>query len=378
VTGGGGWERWVGRAARSFETRAQRARDQLLGPPAARHVVVYRGYGTAGEIVVSGRVLANRPAAPAVRTDAWWRNLSNTLRHLESDEVPGARLRVALHDAVQEAVTDDEGYFRAWLHPAAPLDPELLWHPVEVDVLEPLHRHVARVRGAGHVIVPRSSAGFGVISDLDDTVIRTDATRLIPMLRRTLLQNALTRLPFPGVAQFYRGLHGGAGGVSGNPIFYVSSSPWNLYPLLADFLEHQAIPAGPLLLRDWGLGSDGVLPTRHGAHKLGAIRDILGRFPGMPFILIGDSGQEDPEIYSTIVHEFGDRIMAVYIRNVSPGPDRIAAVRRLAREVDRAGSALLLADDTMECARHAAHMGWVEEGALAAVAAATASEENPG
>jgi phosphatidate phosphatase APP1 len=88
----------------------------------------------------------------------------------------------------------------------------------------------------------------------------------------------------------------------------------------------------------------------------------------LPFILIGDSGQRDPEIYREVVAEYPARILAIYIRSVSPDPLRRETVRALAREVERAGSALLLTDDTLSAARHAADNGWISSEAVAAVA----------
>jgi phosphatidate phosphatase APP1 len=373
MSGGPGWDRWLGRVARGVERRVDETRSRVLGERRARQVVMYRGFGSHEEVFVSGRVLANRPIPAATASDAWWRNLASALRHLESDEVTGAEVRLSLHGVDHLAVTDDEGYFRAWLRPAAWPRETRLWHDVQAEVTRPLHPDQHAVNATGSVIVPRGTAAFGVISDIDDTVIRTDATRLLSMLRRTLLENARTRLPFPGVAHFYGALHGGMQGTAGNPLFYVSSSPWNLYPLLTDFLEHQHIPLGPLLLRDWGISERGVLPTSHGSHKLGAIRQILDCYPALPFILIGDSGQEDPEIYSAIVHDYGQRILAVYIRDVTHS-GRARAITALAQEVAGAGSELLLASDTLECARHAARKGWIEEEALDAVAAATTAD----
>ena len=85
-------------------------------------------------------------------------------------------------------------------------------------------------------------------------------------------------------------------------MFYVSSSPWNLYDLLSDFFNLQNIPIGPVLfLRDWGLSDQGFLPTRNRSYKLGYIKEIIETFNDLPFILIGDSGQEDPEIYTEVV-----------------------------------------------------------------------------
>ena len=169
-------------------------------------------------------------------------------------------------------------------------------------------------------------------------MVKTGATSLLRMARTTFLSNARTRVPFPGVAAFYRALQKGAGESPFNPVFYVSSSPWNLHDLLTEFLTLQKIPIGPLMLRDWGMSAQESMPTGHAGHKLGAIRRILDLFPALPFILIGDSGQEDPEIYHRVVHDYPDRILAVYIRNVTPRPERVDAIRRLADEVEKAGS----------------------------------------
>ena len=86
----------------------------------------------------------------------------------------------------------------------------------------------------GRVLVPPSDAEFGVISDLDDTVIQSDVIRKLRMLVKLALSNAHTRKPFRGVAAFYRALHRGR-----NPFFYVSKSPHNLYSPLVEFLQHQ-------------------------------------------------------------------------------------------------------------------------------------------
>jgi phosphatidate phosphatase APP1 len=363
---------------RGVQRNVEGARTRVLGARLARQLVAYRGFGNETEAFISGRVLADRPVRPVDAADHWLTNLGRTLRQLESDEVTGARVRIRLHDAERTAVTDDEGYFRAWLPLAGAPAGGAPWHDAELEVLEPLHPDEAHVRATGGVLVPLATATAGIISDIDDTVIRTEATRLLRMLKRTLLENARTRLPFPGVAEFYAGLEGGAGGKDGNPTFYVSSSPWNLYPVLTDFLEHQSIPSGPLILRDWGITERSVLPTSHGDHKLGAIRQILDCYPALPFFLIGDSGQEDPEIYRTIVHDYGNRILAVYIRNVTPGRDRARAVAELAEEVRQAGSELLLSDDTAASAVHAAERGWMTRAALDSVhAAVTASATRP-
>ena len=110
------------------------------------------------------------------------------------------------------------------------------------------------------------------------------------MIQQTFTGSALTRTPFPGAPELYRDLAAGA-----NPFFYVSSSPWNLHSFLVAFLRHHDFPRGPVLLRD-------LLGTAAGREeKHGRIHEILELHPGLPFVLLGDSGEKDPAVYADIV-----------------------------------------------------------------------------
>jgi phosphatidate phosphatase APP1 len=270
--------------------------------------------------------------------------------------------------AEREVLADEEGHVAARLVLDAPLPEDRIWHAVEYRLVWPVAVD-APATAVGRVLVPATTAGYGVISDIDDTVIQMDVRQLVRMARTVVFGNARTRLPFPGVAAFYRALEAGYGGVGPNPLFYVSSSPWNLHDLLAEFFELQRIPAGPALLRDWGIQAHELLPTAHGSHKQAAIRRILAEYPALPFILVGDSGQEDPEIYASIIREYPGRVLATYIRSVHRAPERIAAVAALARELEHEGATLVVADDTLAAARHAASKGWIVEDAVERVAA---------
>ena len=127
------------------------------------------------------------------------------------------------------------------------------------------------------------------------------------------------------VDRYGRALHDGPEGGAGNPLFYVSSSPWHLYTPLVDFLQSQSLPLGPLLLKELGVRSLFGAGS-HMDHKLAHIREIVETYPHLPFVLIGDSGQQDPEIYREVVLRYPDRIRAIYIRSVNPDPARIEAV----------------------------------------------------
>ena len=325
-------------------------------------IVGYRGYGTSDRALVLGRVLQDEGIRAPHPEQSRWRNMIATLRRIESDPLPFARVRARLAAAREarheEIIADDEGFLRHWLAARESLSPPG-WHTIDLDLADPPNGKP--VRATAQILTPAPTATFGVVSDMDDTVLQSEVTSFLRAARMVLLENALTRLPFPGVAAFYRALERGATGAESNPIFYVSSSPWNLYDVIDGFLEAQRIPVGPLLLRDWDLGK---LNERHARHKGNVIREIFTTYPELPFLLVGDSGQEDPEIYTEIVREHPGRVKAVYIRNVSANPERSERIRALAREVADAGSTLVLADDTLAVARHAALHGWIASGAL--------------
>jgi phosphatidate phosphatase APP1 len=324
------------------------------------HVVGYRGYGTSDRALVLARVLQDEGMVDPDRDHSRLRNLVEMLKRVEADPYPFARVRARVPglDAARELVADDEGFVRAWI--AAPgAFASAGWHPVGLELSGT--GHGPRPTSSAQILVPPATASFGVVSDMDDTVLQSEVTNVIRAARIVLLENALTRLPFPGVAAFYRALARGATGAEENPVFYVSSSPWNIYDMIARFLDAQGIPIGPLLLRDWDVKR---MAQRHQAHKGAAIREILDTYPALPFILVGDSGQEDPEIYAEVVREIPGRIRAVYIRNVTPHAERTSRIRALAREVADAGSTLVLADDTLTVARHAAAHGWISADAL--------------
>ncbi len=322
-------------------------------------------------MLVLARVLQDEPLAPADAGHGKVRNLLAMLKRLESDPLPFARVRARLRGGDRELVADDEGFVREWLETERGGTEG--WGSIRLELPHPSGAP-PRVTEAP-ILIPAAAAAYGVISDLDDTVLQSEVTNFLRAARMVLLENARTRLPFAGVAAFYRALEEGPAGGPKNPIFYVSSSPWNLYDVIDEFLEAEGIPAGPLLLRNWDLGPS---LFRQAGHKTRLIREILETFPTLPFILVGDSGQEDPEIYAEIVAAHPNRILAVYIRSVEPDPERSAAVRRLTERVKAAGSTLVLADDTLAIASHASAHGWIREAALPEIRGEKRADEGGG
>jgi len=152
-------------------------------------------------------------------------------------------------------------------------------------------------------------------------------------------------------------------------VFYVSSSPWNLVDLLEDFLDLNGIPTGPLLLQDLGFG-EGKFISPHGhRHKLDRTLDLIAKYPNLKWILCGDSGQEDAQLYAEAVIAHPERILAVYIRDVDPDVDSVfdaQADERLAA-AKATGVPMLRVRDSLAIAEHAATLGVIDDADIDAV-----------
>ena len=327
-------------------------------------IMPYLGYGSADKFLFAGRVLEDEGFTPASSADRTWRNLVNMYRRFESDEVPGARIRARFQGIENEVTTDEEGYFSCEIEPVRRLGSNQ-WQQVQLELMDPPSPKKHPVRATARVLVPSPNVRFGIISDIDDTVISSNVGNKLKMILTVILSNEHTRKPFEGVAGLYRALQRGASGGEENPIFYVSNSAWNLYTVLLEFLKLQKIPLGPLLLRDFG--DHLFFSTDPASHKKSNIKMILDSFPQLPFVLIGDSGERDPEIYRDVVKKYPDRIRAIYIRSINQHPSRLAAIDKLIEEVRPTVSQLVLTPDSEFAAAHAAAEGLISTGGLAAV-----------
>jgi phosphatidate phosphatase APP1 len=333
---------------------------QRMGWSGPLQVLAYRGYGSADQLCFMGRVLRDEGLHPCDENWPVWKNALNMYRRFDHDEVPGARLRLTFQGQSHEVETDEAGFFRDPVQPQSPLADDSLWHQAEVELLEPQSEQEP-IRVVAKMLVPRSHAQFGVISDIDDTIVHTSATDLFKMIRLAYLGNSQTRLPIPGIPALYQALQAGDDGQRENPIFYVSSSAWNMYDLFEEFMDAQGLPAGPISLFALDLSLPKLFSFNHSDHKRDEIEPILHQYPDLPFILIGDSGQKDPEIYTQIVHDHPDRIACIYIRNIpKEHPERQPELETLAEQVRQGGSHWVTFEDALDAASHAIEQGWIQ------------------
>ena len=101
------------------------------------------------------------------------------------------------------------------------------------------------------------------------------------------------------------------------PVFYLSTGAWNVAPTLTRFLSRNLYPAGPLLLTDWGPTTDRWFRSGQ-AHKRATLERLAEEFPDVRWLLVGDDGQHDQEIYGEFVASHPENVAAVAIRQLSP------------------------------------------------------------
>ncbi len=323
----------------------------LLGPTV---IQPYRGFVENGIANVRARVM-EQPVFDSepggLRIDATL--AANLLRWIVLD-MAGVEVSVTVCGKTVTVNSDADGFVIAKV-PVGDIEPG--WHEVQFSAMD----RGREVTATGRVVLPDPASRIGFITDIDDTILSTGMTEGLKALRRTLLRDAYGRKPIPGTPSLYRGLARGTD--TSRPestFFYVSSGPWNLYSMLAQFLGVRGFPRGPLFLTDWRPGSptsdeDGKVESNH---KRARIRRILDAYPDMSFVLIGDNGERDPVIYQEFLESDPDRIQAAIIRDVSGSATDIDD--DFAPE-DLLPGSLITVRDSIQLAKLAQRMGLVDE-----------------
>jgi len=269
----------------------------------------FTGYGRPDRVRVMARVLLAPPKA--ARRDRK-RPTRRGFRNFLTVPAPQSRVRVTVAGHAVEVVTDRSGYVDVELDlPAgAHLPPGR--QEVALRCLDPADA----VTVTAPLQVLDAAPRLGVISDIDDTTLVTGVPRPLLATWNTFVRRAGSRRAVPGMAGLFRDLEAAHGDLA---VIYVSNGAWNTAGALRAFLERCGYPEGPLLLTDWGPTLTGWF--RSGPqHKAASIDLLMEWFGEVRWLLVGDDGQHDPQIYADAVQRWPDRVAAVAIRQVTEGP----------------------------------------------------------
>ena len=262
-------------------------------------VLLEPAVGTPSAVTVTGRVLKSTPHHGHSIVE-------KNVRLLTSTNWEGAPVEVRLGEVVGNVTSGHDGDFEVTL--TAPEG-----HPFESG----LGSLTATVAGASpatsSVDILPASAPFFVISDLDDTLSVTNVLKTSALLRSAFWQDGDTQPAVKGMPELYQCLK--AGGAPRPAFMLVSGSPIQYLDRVRVFLVRNGYPVFGIALRDIG-------PKTLSNYKQPVIRRLLKAIPNQ-VVLVGDSGEHDPEVYAQMREEFPGRVAAVYIRNAGHAENKV-------------------------------------------------------
>jgi phosphatidate phosphatase APP1 len=290
----------------AFNAQVERV---LRGRGWGNRVITHIGYGTSTYVRVFARVVMGRKGQPgppsrqdatgALAPEPWDRGW----RVFLTAPASGVPVTVTIGEREVYGRSDRGGYIDVVAHDHG-LEPG--WQQV-----------VVQAQGTeavpADVYIVGDDVTYGIVSDIDDTVITTMLPRPMLAAWNTFVLRGKTRRAVSGMAPLYRRLlaaHPGA------PIVYVSTGAWNTTSTLTRFLVESGYPLGPLMLTDWGATNTGWFRSGQ-EHKRTSLNRLARDFPHITWLLVGDDGQHDPELYAEFAENRPDRVRAVCIRQLS-------------------------------------------------------------
>lgn len=297
---------WFARLEYRYHSwRERRARRRGRKPT----IAAFPGYGSTAWVRILGRVLIAPPVKNSgggeyARVRGW--------RSFLSVPVGFAQVIVEINGQRHEVVADRGGVLDTRL--PANLEPGWQTLTMSVEGGEPVEEKVFVV--GDHV-------RFGVVSDIDDTVMVTALPRPMLAAWNSFVVDEHARQPVPGMAVLYERLtrlHPGA------PTIYLSTGAWNIAPTLVRFLRRHLYPPGAILLTDWGPTHDRWFRSGKD-HKSTNLLRLAEEFPHIKWLLVGDDGQHDDEIYTKFTIAHPHNVTAVAIRRLSPAEAVLAGGR---------------------------------------------------
>ncbi|MDZ7720082.1 MAG: phosphatase domain-containing protein [Balneolaceae bacterium] len=313
----------------------------------------YRGFGNQDDAFLRGRVLEKEEIihGDKVVPNTLYYNLKKTWKRYASDEIPGVGVKGTLNGVEADSVSDHEGYFDLHFKDLQAMNLDDGWHDVELEITHMPFNLDFEPETIGEIFISKQINPFGIISDIDDTIIHTDIINKIQMVLNTIRYDSENRVAFEGVPELYRALTVD----NENPLLFVSGSSYNLYEMLDTFCQLNGIPKAPFMLRDLGFGPSQWIRESSYSFKTKNIKKILEVYDRLSFILIGDSGEQDPEIYLNIHRKYPGRVKAIYIRHVHSDARR----REIAEMTKDLDIPFLLMEDSHQALEHAESKGWV-------------------
>jgi len=279
----------------------------LLAQPT---IEVYNCYGNAHKLIVKGRVLTERSFKESKKEDSFLTNAWENLGHLINDEKKNTPITLEINKEQYHSSTDDEGYFefnvihsKKSFTNQQPLELFLDNEPIIITCL---------------ALILNDKPQVGIISDFDDTLIISDVTHKLKLFNNLLFKNYKQKEVVAGMAERFRTILSKNDSNERIPFFIITGSPKQLDNKIHDFLDFHHFPTRTVITKKMhGKNPDALL--NQVTYKQKKIEKLIALYPKIVWMLFGDSGEEDQEIYGVIAQKYPKHIKAVFIRNVESG-----------------------------------------------------------
>lgn len=312
-------------------------------------IIPFRGFGTTKQLHVQGRIVYGDSLSwHTKRRGTIFHNIISMWRRYRAQPIVHAQVEIIFQGKKFLSQTNSNGVFEKVISLDTCVVGDEGWHAIAYRCSEST--------AEGQVYLDCIPDEFGVISDIDDTILISRASNIIATVWTLVTGNAHTRKLFPQTASLYQRLEKGSSGMAHNPFFYISSSHWQLYDFLERLFFIHKLPKGVFLLKEVSGIVEAFRRRRDHEHKYHAIVQIIEATEQLPFILIGDTAQMDPLVYVRIAEKYPKRVTRIYLRDVWANSNTTSKALQAAAQLD---VSLVVVPHTKDILEHAKNHGLI-------------------
>ena len=274
------------------------------------NIVVYNAYGNNHQVIVQGRMERKRDFKRVSKDDGLFRNLWRRIKQVKADDIKSANIDFSINNETFKTKGDDEGYFEFNVTTKQLLPMGFQKIVLNIEGNKNMHET--------HATIVDNAPLIGIISDFDDTIIVSDVSNKISLGVNTMFKNYKQRTLVPTMLERFQKIL--AQNPKGMPstLFILSGSPQQLFKPVENFLEYQHFPQHTLILKKaHGENLDPL--TDQFAYKAQKIERLIKLYPNIQWLMFGDSGEKDYQVYKAIKEKYPKKVKSYFIRDVKSG-----------------------------------------------------------
>lgn len=274
-------------------------------------IIFLPSYGNDKEVSIRGIAVRDDISYESNAYDSWCKNMLRNIGLFYLHPIKDTRIHLFFNGKTIRSKTDKQGFFEIKAQDFGKVTFGI--NQVNGQVQGILKKTLQKNTTGLITIKPINDKTIGVVSDIDDTIQKSYITNKFKALGTILFKNNKTQEKIIGVPELYNSLDKNNDGNINGDIYYLSGSPTQLIERIKGFLSNNNFPLGSIDLKR--IGKDNLFQQMD--YKLSKLRPLFNTYPDKKFILFGDNGEKDPEIYKQISKEFPNRVIAIYINNVT-------------------------------------------------------------